>query len=136
MATLNNQYSGLITKGLGLPACAGLITMGFSLFHIQINVQPSPPPNIGGGGWAAHAVPANPYYTPLNQSNYLKPRVIDISIKFKGTKTWRQSYSVTDNQAKHVVKVINIVNKIKSNIKVKISNLKESVNNWFNTDKE
>ena len=46
---LANLTSGLITKGLGLPATRGLITMHYHLF-INATTPPPQPPVTGGGG--------------------------------------------------------------------------------------
>jgi hypothetical protein len=129
MSTLNNNYSGLITKGLGLPANVGILLMGFGVFHVQVFV--SSPPNIGGSGGGAYAVPGNQYYTPIGNAEIIRKRSVDITVKFANTKTWRQSYLVTDNQAKHVVKIINIANRFRNNIQLSISNIKQ----YFNRDK-
>ena len=127
MATFNNNYSGLITKGLGLPANIGLLSMGFSLFHIQIFVQ-RPPSNIGGSGGGSYIVPENQYYTPISNTKVLKDYSIDISVKFAGTKTWRHSYLVNESQSKHVVKIIHIVNKLRNQLQFKVVNIKQHFN--------
>ncbi len=125
MSTLRHNYSGLITKGLGLPACNGLITMHLSVFHVYVQVSSTP----GGGGYAVH--PVTPYYTPTNQTSrpiskrLIKNRTIDIAIKFTDTKTWRKSFMVTEERAKHVVKVINIVNTLIKSVQLSIFNIKQ-----------
>ena len=55
MALFKRSYSGLITGGLGMPACCGLLTMGFGLFRCKIEVvDPPHPPSGGGGGGGGH----------------------------------------------------------------------------------
>lgn len=46
---ITNRTHGLITKGLGLPASKGIITMFFTLF-LTPGVTPPIPVNHGGGG--------------------------------------------------------------------------------------
>lgn len=152
MSTLSSRYSGLITKGLGLPACQGMITMNFHVFLFQAN--------IGGGGGGPIPVGKQyiPYYTPANgttpfgTSNRVQHnRTVDITIKFASSpKTWRKSFMITEGQAKHVIKIINIVNRLrskirfnisdininnlKSNIMFNIANIKQSIKTTFKSD--
>ena len=128
MYTLKHRYSGLITKGLGLPACAGMITLHFGVVHVRIS-----PPNVGGGGGGHIPVKYHPVYnptpmmyTPMRNSDLLRNRSIQISVKFSDTKTWRQSYYITDKQANSLVKLSNLISSIKKNINITVSNLKRS----------
>lgn len=124
MSTLNTRYSGLITKGLGLPACQGLITMNFHVFKLDAHIS-------GGGGgpypigsqYIPYMTPANGY-TPFGTGKVPNMKTIDISIKFAtNPKTWRKSFVVTEGQAKHIVKIINIVNRLRNKIKVSIGSI-------------
>ncbi len=47
---LANLTSGLITKGLGLPATRGLVTMHYHLFIDATIPEPPKPEPLGGGG--------------------------------------------------------------------------------------
>jgi hypothetical protein len=135
---LTNYYSGLITKGLGLPATAGFVTMHFSLFVRQYN-PPGPVdfPTTGAGGGhvpvgrglRGHSVqmrnvPINTsprtrttvpqYYRPNNQQ---PQSVVSVTVKFGG-KTFTKDYITPKKRADIIVKVIGLFTKVQNKIKV------------------
>lgn len=128
-STLNNAYSGLITKGLGLPASRSLITMHFGLFHIAVS-------KISGGGGARYTVspPTSfnfkaPQQNPLYYSrrdSFKATRGIQITVNMKGKK-WTKEFVVAENQGKHIIEIINIVNKLSNNITEMFTNIKVKI---------
>jgi len=105
MATIPNPTNRLITKGLGGPACQGLITMHFNLFHVSIGPIP-PNGNVGGGGpypyvgAANQATPqSNPlYYSLPNQDYNVDARYMMITVKI-GAKEFTKHYVLDKNKA-------------------------------------
>jgi hypothetical protein len=71
-----DSMGGLLTRGLGAPACCGLILARFSLAKCcQYTIVVTPPEENGGGGGS---IPLSPgeihnFYTPVGQPNPLKP---------------------------------------------------------------
>jgi len=146
MATIPNPTNRIITKGLGGPACAGLITMHFDLFHIEVI---PPTPSGGGGGpypyvsaWN-QAMPGRnpayfntlrqnvppqqqPYFVPVNQPLYNKT-VIKITLTLN-KKEFVRYYNVKKN----VVDILVKLNKIYQKMKVQILNIKTFFNKTKN----
>jgi hypothetical protein len=135
MATIPNPTNRIITNGLGGPASAGLITMHFHLFHIEV----IPPSGGGGGGpypyvgaWnqatpgrnpAYFNVPRQniqqpPYLVPVNQPLYNKT-TIKLTLKLNNKEVVK--YYVVK---KSIVDTLVKVHKIYQGIKVQISNIK------------
>lgn len=130
--------SGIITKGLGRPACAGMIINYFSLM-IDISVTPPEPPPTGGGGGGPYPGPAwnvvspgtfqNFYkpYSPEYQQYYLMPqvrkRVVTVRVNFQGREIER-IYEVSDKQADATIAIVNGITTLQQRIKVTISNIK------------
>ena len=133
MALFTNTYSGLITKGLGMPsACCGLLTMGFGVFKCTITVTP---PLVGGGGGGPYppSMIHNPargtptkgfinYHTPRDPRT-VSNRFIHITLKM-GDKTFEKIFSTDDNNAEKVVKVVSVINKAKDRISIVINSIK------------
>lgn len=130
MALFNNTYSGLITKGLGMPACCGLLTMGFTLFKCTINVIPIPPTPGGGGGGGSYAIHPN-VYQPFNRSRASRRRRLEIVVRVNDQHTWRRSYDVTMQAAGFVVRAMNIVNAATSKLSVTVNGLKRVTRQVF-----
>lgn len=123
MASLfTNTYSGLITKGLGLPACCGMITMAFTLFVCTVNVTPVPIPGSGGGGGSYAVFPD--IYKPYEGTARKEKRIVTISVKFNDKFTWRRAYTLSMQKATVIVKAIDIVNAVTRRMQVSISGLK------------
>ena len=118
-----HSYSGIITKGLGMPACCGLITMQFSLFRCTIEVVI--PPSAGGGG----AIPVNigrNTHAPHQVPHDTKDRIIKISLSMKG-KTWQQTYYTSSDRADVVVKLMSIIKKSMTRIDTVVTNVSKRV---------
>lgn len=114
MALFTNSYSGLITGGLGMPACCGMLTMGFHVFKCTIEITPIPIPSSGGGGH--HVQVRN---VPLDLH---KQRNVTITVTLKG-KTWKHTNMVTERKATIIVKAINIVNRARRTVSAVASNV-------------
>lgn len=129
MALFNNTYSGLITKGLGLPACVGLITMGFGLFKatIEVIIPPTPPTGGGSGGGGGSFAVHPGIYVPWPKKVTPKTRMILITVKMGGDKTWRRSYTVDNTRAAIAVKVVNLVNATSQKLAVGVEHLKTAL---------
>lgn len=142
MALFNNTYSGLITKGLGLPACCGMITMHFGLFKCKIEVSPPVTGGGGGGPYPPHLIHHPARGTPtkgvINYHTPRDPRVtnsryIYLTLKM-GDKTFEKIFSTDDNKADKIVNMVNIVNKAKKRILITINSIK-SVHTTTDDDK-
>lgn len=134
---ITNAAGGIITKGLGRPACAGMIVNYFSLTLAIDITPPAPPPTGGGGGpypgpaWnvLSPGTSRNFYkpYSPEYQQYYLMPqprkRVIAIRINFQGREIER-IYEVTDKQADAATVIVNGVTTLQQRIKVIVSGVK------------
>lgn len=119
---LRNSYGGLITNGLCLPACCGMITMHFSLFKCKVEIVEPP---TGGGGGGGFATGPGYYAVPATTSNLCTKYVI-IDIKFTKKYQWRKHYVVDCEKADGIVKVFNFVNTMKSKTRVGIDKIKQS----------
>ena len=68
---------GILTKGLGAPACCGLILARFSLAKCcQYTIVIPPTPEGGGGGGGSRPLAPGEiqnFYTPVGRPNPLKP---------------------------------------------------------------
>lgn len=150
---LYDSYSGIITKGLGLPACAGLITMGFGVFSVTISVTSRP----GPGGYAARHVSnvpgtksSSPYLRPtatsrataaaavgrgLTSSNFYVPapkdygkvkHIVTISTVIKGRKR-EKIFTVRKETAEAVIKVSKLYHATAKKANVVVSGLRAIV---------
>lgn len=134
---ITNAAGGIITKGLGRPACAGMIVNYFSL---TLAVRVIPPPTAGGGGGGPYPGPAWNVLTPGQIQNFFKPytpqyqqqmipilrktHLVNIRIKFRGTEI-DKIYEVTPRQADQVVKVLNLADKTRQRYNVTVTNLRK-----------
>lgn len=122
MALFKHSYSGLITGGLGMPACCGLITMGFGVFKCKIEiVTPIPPPNIGGGG----PYVANGFYIPMTKQLTHTTKFVMVTVTYK-EHTWKKAYVVDRIRAKIAVKVVDFINATRKRIDVGVSAIKRA----------
>lgn len=132
MSLFTHTYSGIITKGLGLPACCGMITMHFSLFKCTIEVTPPVGISGGGGGPYPPSMIHNPargtptrghinYHTP--QQRPTNSRYVYITVKV-GETTFKKIYTTDDTQADRIVKMISVINKAKQRISVIVNNIR------------
>lgn len=118
----NNKYSGLITNGLGMPACCGMITMGFGLFSCIVIV--TEPPVTGGGGGSIVVQPG--IYVPWKGKPPARTKNVQIIVKFSKDQTWRRSYVVSSRGADFLVKVMNVVNAASARLFVGVERLKHA----------
>jgi len=126
MALFKNTYSGLITKGLGMDACCGMLTMGFGLFKCTIYVPPQPP-RQATGGYAVTPVFVNQAYTPVSNKMMLpNQKVVMITVKAKNS-TWRKMFVVDQKKANIIVKMLKYGNSFKR----KMSQIAESLSVTF-----
>lgn len=124
MALFNNTYSGLITKGLGMPACCGLITMGFGLFKCTIEIIIPPTPGAGGGGGSFAVHPG--VYVEWPKKLTPRTRMVLVTVKFSEDKVWRHSYTVDGRRADISVKVVSMLNKTAERISVGVDSIKKA----------
>lgn len=127
---------GLITYGLGRPACKGIITM--SPFQLACFIKVVKPPSTPGGSIPLAPGEIHGFYKPVDpdsfgklptEGEFVDPKVYGkrkVLIKitseyFKGEK----EYLVPINRVKVIVKVINIVNKTITHLRVGITNFKQ-----------
>lgn len=111
MALFKHTYSGLITGGLGLPACCGLITLGFGVFKCIIEVYEGAAG--GGGGWS----PNGGFYVPMSKPITSTTKMVLVTVRIKD-KTWRRSYVVDRYKASIVVRAVSIINALKDRLTV------------------
>lgn len=123
MALFKHTYSGLITRGLGLPACCGLITMGFHVFKCTIEVFTPPTPSDGGGG--SYAVEPG-IYVPWPKKITKKTRMVQITVKYREQHTWRCSYILQGIRASIIVRIVDVVNAASSKLSVGIDKLRHA----------
>lgn len=122
---------GIITGGLGRPACHGMITMfPFSLYCAVV-----PAPLQGGGSIPLAPGEIQNFYQPVDSSlgtkpsegQFVDPRVygkklVKVTLKFN-EHTVHKEYLVTEKRAKHVITVVNLVNATRAKMKVMASNI-------------
>lgn len=133
--------SGIITKGLGLPAANNMIINYFSL-TLEVDITPpEPPPVTGGGGGGPYPGPAWNVVSPGTIQNFYKPyspeyqryytlpqdqgrkRVISIKLNFQGRQVER-IYEVSDRRADAAISIVNGITTVQHRIKVTVSNVK------------
>lgn len=136
MALFKHSYSGLITGGLGMPACCGLITMGFSVFKCTIEiVNPPKPPSGGGGG--GHVPVGRVGSVPLTRQLHHSSKLVTVTVQYKDHK-WKKTYTVEKTRAKIVVSIVNFINKAKKHVMVGVDavrKLKQRVAATFSSTK-
>lgn len=119
----------IITRGLGRSACFGMITADpFGLVCLAI----VPPRSLEAGSIPLEPGEIQDFYQPVPPEyvegtladprvwNKKKARIKIFSDKFKIDK----EYLVTEDKAKMIVKVLNIINATRSNMKVAITEVK------------
>lgn len=121
MSLFKHSYSGLITNGLGLGACCGLLTMGFSVFKCNIEIVP---PYVRRRAVSGGSVPVGSFYIPVTKPITYDSRVVIVTVKVKEN-TWKKAYVVDKSKADIIVRVINVI----TTIKTKISSIKRSLTN-------
>lgn len=124
MTLFNNNYSGLITGGLGGDACQGLITMQFHLFYTNVQIII---PGSGGSYPMGPGMIQN-FYKPVlpNKTYFPRPpqyQTIIVKVTMKGVTTTRE-YKTFPVIAKAIAKVINITSIAYDSITVRATNIK------------
>lgn len=113
MSLFKHSYSGIITGGLGMPACCGLLTLGFSLFRCKIEIFNPPAGGGGGGGWS----PSGGFYVPMTKPITSTTKMVLVTVTIKD-KTWRRSYVVDRYKASIVVRAVSIMNAMRDRMSV------------------
>jgi len=125
---------GIITFGLGGKHDAMIIGFPFNLGFFEVIIPgspqvgspiiPPPPPPVGRGGTQA--------VFPDRTEDWDKDRFrsIIVRVRYKD-KTTEKIYTVTEERAKFIIKVMNIINKTHSRIKIAVSGLKRGALNVF-----
>lgn len=139
MATVN-KIGGIITGGLGRPACEQLISRGpglgaFSLYCEIIDM------NQGGGGGGFYPKPAHNVYHDGNIKDFYKEVDLDkrpvenakaydlaqqyrVVIRMKiGTHEGQREYVVDQKRKNFIVSIVGIINNTVGRINVTISNI-------------
>lgn len=130
----------IITKGLGGRACEGIITTHFSLY---CTTKPPEPPDRGSGGglggaagthFSAIANPTVTNNTPMphniqrDDDDDGPGRVHLIIMRMKiGKYHHRREYTVPEQRAKRVAKVLSVINRTKDNISVQIHSVGNAI---------
>jgi hypothetical protein len=120
---IQNGYGGIITGGLGLPACYGMITMAFHVFTMRVIV--TPPPG-GGGGPYPPSGSTGIFYTPRGRFNPQSTKLVTIRIDFKSGKQWKREYIVGDDRAEYIITASNWINALQARISVGVDNIKRA----------
>lgn len=118
MALFTHTYSGIITKGLGGPACCGLLTLGFSVFKCKIDIIPPPFVGGGGGSFPVH----EGIYVPWKPKTVRNKGQIQITVKIK-EHTWRRSYNISSKYAHTLIRISNFKDSAKTKIKLAVTNI-------------
>ncbi len=137
MAISLDVKGGIITGGLGRPACKGMITM--ATFSLWCEVEPPKEPVTQGGG----SIPLAPgeianLYQPVEggaeavglpggEGNFVNPaaygkRVVRVAVKLND-RVFEKEYLVTDKRAKSVITIVNLINVTKDRMMVMASNI-------------
>lgn len=115
---------GIITKGLGLPACKGLIVGHFylGLFKVEVVVD------TGGGGGSRPLRPGEiqDFYKPVEPDKTFNQKKDYYNVTVRVTmagKTTSSFFQVRPGYGKVIAKIINIKQALQNNISVMITNL-------------
>lgn len=113
------NYSSIITKGLGTPACCSLITAQFGL-NCGCFIEIITPPPSGGGAIIHRGITV-----PLRPNIKQCDRIVLVTIKFSEKSVWRKRFIVDVCHTDRMVKVINIVNATMRNVSIGVNNIKK-----------
>jgi len=137
-----DSMGGMLTNGLGGPACNTLI---YGPFHLKCIVTPvqSPPTSAGGGG--SHVRPGSAVAGIIQSYPYQRNDVEDdekekrdAAIREKrlvtivvgiNKKTIQREYVVDKKRADHIVNAINVVNKTLQSISTSVSTFSRKIAN-------
>lgn len=128
MSIFKHTYSGLITGGLGNPACCGMITMQFHLFKCKIEIITPPVSGGGGGSYPLGPGQIQNFYKPVNPDKFYTPRkplyqTIILRVTIDGKTTVRE-YKTFPVIAKAIANIINITNVVFDSINVRVQTIK------------
>lgn len=129
MSLFTNQYSSLLTNGLGISASCMLTVLPFRLLGCSLSVGPPPPtpPGYTGGGGTA----ITPGYLTRAPDSYLHTsKYVYITIKMRD-KTWKKSYAVGPRSAKTYVQLIQIINRISDKSRINVARIRKSIKQFF-----
>jgi len=121
---------GIITGGMGRPACRSIITM--SIFSLYADVS-----SVTGGGIPLAPGQIKDFFQPVDTTNitqnpvegdFVNPAVygkklVRVGIKFN-EHTMEKEYLISEQRAKHVISVINLVNGAKTRLNAVTSNIR------------
>ena len=125
MSIFNNSYSGLITNGLGLPAC-NLITMNFGIFFgCTISIGPTGPTGPKGGGGGGGSYTTSEFLVPFPNKLRQTTRMVLITVNI-GERKWRKTYTVLRERAEIIIKVVNLYNTIRDQMYVGVNSFKRA----------
>lgn len=117
-------YSPLITGGLGMSACCGLLLGGLGSFSCFVGI--TPPPSGGGGGGGSFPVHPSIYVPwPKSVRKKTNTRVIVVTVKISDKK-FTKNYLIPEKRTKIAVKVINFLNFTASTLTVGVNNLQRT----------
>ena len=135
-----DAMGGILTKGLGAPACCGLVLTQFNLAKCcQYTIEVTPIEN-GGGGGSRPLAPGeiHNFYSPINQPNRLTPLVylqplnnvpspvdkITITLSIKNQDPIKKEYYVPRYKSKVILNVSRVLTSSFGLISVSIHNIK------------
>lgn len=128
-----NPVSGLVTKGLGMSACCGMLTVGFGLFTCRVEVIGS-----GGGSFAVYPGVYRKWSPKASRiKNITDAKTVRIVVKHK-SHMWDRSFVVGPRSANIVVGVVNLINRLKQVPGVVVQSIRKgaaTIRTIFNKDK-
>lgn len=108
--------------------------MGFGVFECRIEVVPAPGGGGGGGSFAVYPEIFRPY-KPFEVKRRRPPtkewKTVKISVKYR-RQVWDKSFTVPDEDADVVIKVLNMVSKTKQKYASAVEAFKEKVTSMKN----
>lgn len=120
----NNNYSAIITKGLGAAACCSLLIAQFGLNRGCTVEIITPPTNVGGGGGGAFA--SSGFYVPFPTSMKKCDRIVLVTVKISTNLVWRKQFVVDVCNTDKIVGAAEFVNSTSSTLSVGVDKIKQS----------
>ena len=105
-----------------MPACCGLITMGFGVFKCTVEIVI--PPHPGGGGGHVPAGHHGGYHAPMHP-HHTNKRLVVVTVRYHSHE-WKKYYDVSKNRAKIIVDVINFTNTAREKIMVGVDSVRKT----------
>ena len=119
MSLFTQNYSPIITNGLGGPACCVLLTASFGLVcgcHIVVVSGAG-----GGGPYPPSAV--NPGLIPADRIWTQGTKIIVVKVNM-GEHKWEKHYVVDDPRAKYVITAVKIINTVLEKVRISVAKIK------------